>query len=57
MLFSDFKIWVLFTDSLLPIVSTDCAAANDAINNDYALIKGYFTILGRSIIQFSNSGK
>ena len=28
-----FKIFILFIGSLLPIVSTECAAANEPINN------------------------
>ena len=37
-----FKILTLFIASLLPIVSTDCAAANDPVNNDNSLLKPDF---------------
>ena len=42
MLSNDFNILLLFIVSLLAIVFTDCAAANDAINNANSLFNPFF---------------
>ena len=38
----DFNIFILFKDSLLPMLSTDCAAAREPISKVNSLLNSFF---------------